>query len=315
MARRHPYNPLAPLSQKQLNQMAQRYAQAQYGPVLSQINKDYAQRAQAGASAIAGSTNQLAQALAPIAGQTHAIYGQAQQAQAGLDTGLANRLTAAGIAAQSDVGGQLAAAGQAPSPVNLGQIGAGAGAASYGLGSAALSRLVAEGAARENYGAQLPGIARLAGAQRGQDLALQLESGRQKDVGDLRSKIPGTVAQIQQDLQNREFQKAAANLSYSGNTAALQQKYDALNEQRRSHTLTYKAKMKAITAANTRSGMTLKERARHNQVSEDEQSKRDLIHQRQTAQRLKQQRRQQWYREHHPSGSGGDGRPSKKKLG
>jgi hypothetical protein len=216
------YNPMAPLNQKQQRQLARRYAQAQFGPVLAQINAEYARRAQSGANAISSSTQQLAAQLAPQAAQTHANYAGAQDAQAALDQAIAAKLSGAGAAASADVGKQLGAAG-IPQSVDLAKLGAGAGAASFGIGSAAQSRLIAQGAAAENYAGTLPALARLGGTQRGQDLALQLEHGRQTDVGNLRAKIPGAVSQIEQSLGNQEIQKSIAVQSGLISGAKLQQ--------------------------------------------------------------------------------------------
>lgn len=205
------YDPLAPIPPKRLRKMARAYTRAQFGPLLAQINAYYARQAQAGQSSIAQGTQALAAALGGAASQTHGIYAQAQNQQRADDAALAQYLQAAG---------QSVAASPAGAPAgsygNLAQFGAGAAAASAGSGSAALSRLVAEGAARENYASNLPNIGRLGGLQRARDLQLQLESGRQKEVAGLQAKIPGVVSQIEQDLANREFQKAAAELSFTG---------------------------------------------------------------------------------------------------
>jgi hypothetical protein len=211
MSKRKRYDPFAPLTPKQQRQLARRYANAQFGPVLAQINAEYARRARSGGAAISAGTEQLAGQLAPEQGRTHEIYAAAQAAQDSLDQAIAAKLSGAGQAASGDVNKQLDAAGipRAASP-DLAQMGAGAGAASFGIGSAALSRLVGQGAAAENYAGKLPALARLGGAQKAQDLALQLEHGRQTDVGNLRSKIPGAVSQIEQDIGNRELQKGIA---------------------------------------------------------------------------------------------------------
>ena len=84
MARR-PYSFLDPLTSKALRRQAVRYANAQFGPVLAQINAEYNRRAQAGASSIGAGTQQLATALAPAAGQTAGYYSQAKAEQAALD--------------------------------------------------------------------------------------------------------------------------------------------------------------------------------------------------------------------------------------
>src|SRR6266542_3696834 len=234
MARR-PYSFLDPLTPKALRRQAVRYANAQFGPVLAQINTEYNRRAQAGASSIGAGTQQLASTLAPAAAQTAGYYSQAKAEQAALDEAMRAGLTSVGAAGAADLARQGYAGNQ------LAGIGAGAGAASFGVGSAALSRLISQGATAENYAGTLPALARLGGTQHAQDLALQLEHGRQTDVGTLRGKIPGTVAQIEQDLGNREFQKAAARLGFQGDVMSVQARAASTAETARGHTLTARA--------------------------------------------------------------------------
>src|SRR6266542_615667 len=239
MARR-PYSFLDPLTPKALRRQAVRYANAQFGPVLAQINAEYNRRVQAGASSIGAGTQQLASALAPAAGQTAGYYSQAKAEQAALDEAMRAGLTSAGAAGAADLARQGYAGNQ------LAGIGAGASAASFGMGSAALSRLISQGAAAENYAGTLPALARLGCAQHAKNLTLQLEHGRQADVGALRGKIPGTVAQIEQDLANREFQKATARLGFQGNVLTARASAARTAETARGHTLTYQAKQQAI---------------------------------------------------------------------
>jgi hypothetical protein len=312
--RRAPYDFLAPLNPKQRAKQAKQYVNAQYGPVLANLNADYARQARVGANTIASTTNQLATQLAPEAAHTHDIYAGAQSAQAALDAAIAAKLTGAGASLGQDVSGQLAAAGQSTAPAsNLTALGAGAGAASYGIGSAALSGLIGRGAAAETAAAALPGIARLGGAQRGADFLGQVESGRQKDVSALRSKIPGTLADIQQQQDALEFQKSAARIGFQGDILSANARAAATQESARSHDLSYKARMAAIKAANTRTGMTLKERADYHNRSLQQQAHHDKIAADQRNQGLKQDRRKQFiseqylkYKRNHPTASGSD---------
>lgn len=298
------YNPLAPIPPKRLRQMARAYARAQFGPLLSQINREYGRQARAGQSSITSATQQLAAALGPQAAQTHGIYASAQGQQRSDDASLANYLAAAGHGLQNDVGGQLHAAGQTAS-TDFNRMGAGSAAAGAGMGSASLSRLVAEGAARENYASGLPAIARLGGLQRARDLELQLEAGRQKDVGALRAHIPSTISQIEQDMANREFQKAAASLSYTGDIKTAQLGAASRNASTRAR----RASSQESTAV---SRQRARETARANRASEAEKRRSDAEKARKDRIAEKQRRRQQWWREHNKKNKGG-GPPSANK--
>src|SRR6266542_508876 len=287
------YDPLAPTRPRALRRLARRDVNAQFLPLLAQLNREFGARSQAGQSSILAGTNELAAQLAPLAGQTHDIYAQAQGSQGAVDTALANRLSAAGVSLGGEIGGKLAAAG-IPAQLNTAPaIGAGASAAGFGIGSAALSRLIGEGAAAEGYAGALPGIARLGGAQRSRQFGQQLESERAQAAGDLRAKIPGTLAQVLADLRNLEFQKAATRIGFQGDVLSAQARAASTAETARGHNLTYKSKMAAIDAANARTGMTLVERARHNQRTEAEQVAHDQEAIRQHRQAEKQRRRQQ----------------------
>jgi hypothetical protein len=303
-----PYDPLKPLTPKQQRALARRYANAQFGPALAQINQEYDRRARAGFSSIATGTAGLASALAPQAAQTADIYGRAK-----LEQGQLNESGRAGlVAAGQTAADELARAGYSSS---LAAIGAGAGSAGFAMGAADSGRLIAQGAAAENYSSLLPELARLGGLQQGRDLGLQLEHGRQNDLGALRSKIPGTIADIEQQMSAQEFQKATARIGFFGDQAALQQR-----SQKDAATLSLRAQQQAETrrhnnqmAAKDRAA--LRERARHNGVTESQQRANEAERARKTRVAEKQRRRQQWYREHSggKKNSKGSGPPSMSK--
>lgn len=276
----HGYNPLAALTPRQQFALARRYSRAQLMPLLAQLDREFTGK-QAGA---AGYAEQLAGRLAPLAGQTHSIYAGAENEQRSVDEALANRLAAGGQGLDSELAKQLALAGQ-PVTHDAARIGAGAAAANQGLGSAAVGSLIGRGAAAENYAATLPGIARLGGLQ----ASRQIEGERSLAADRLRSQIPGTLQRILADIRGQEFQKAAANLSYSGTLAGIQ-------------------------GQNQRSNMSLEERIRHDLSQETAQQRADRIRAQNNRVRQKQARRRQWWQEHKPRGkSGGSGPPSMRK--
>jgi hypothetical protein len=295
-----PYNPLAPTRPKALRRQARADVMAQFAPLLAEINRQFGARSSAGQASILSNTNALAAQLAPLAGQTHDIYAQAQGSQSALDTALANRLTGAGASVGGEIGAKLAAAGLGGVPNEAASVGAGAAGAGFASGSADLARLIAQGAGAESYAAQLPGFARMRGAQAGHELGAQLESERAQAAGDLRSKIPGTLASVLQDLRNLEFQKAATNLGFQGDIYSQNAQTQRTQIQQSNANA---RNIRSTQAANQRSGMNVAERARHNKISEAQQRKRD-----QTA--AKQRRRQQWWREHSGGKKKGGGPPS-----
>jgi hypothetical protein len=211
---RYGYNPLAPTPPKAQRRQARRYVNSMILPLLGQLNAEFTRRSQAGQAAIGAGTANLAAALAPAAGQTQANYARARAEQQTEEAAFGNRLTAAGATLQGSLGSQLGAAGiPAAAAGNLAGIGAGAGSASAAFGSANIARLIAQGAAAQEYTGQLPNIARLGGAQRAGQLGQQLESERATQAGAIRAKIPGLVSQIGQQQQAQEFQKAIAQQS------------------------------------------------------------------------------------------------------
>src|SRR6266487_2079997 len=183
--RQRQYNPFAPLSPRAQSRQANQFVSAQIGPLIKALNAQFARQNQAGQSAISTGTNQLAQSLAPMARQTHQIYQTAQNQERGDITALANRLNSVGGQVAGQVGQQQQAAGIGSGGIDLNKIGAGASNAGFSMGSSGLAQLISQGAAQENYSAQLPGIARLGGAQKSSNFRQQLESERFKGVSDL----------------------------------------------------------------------------------------------------------------------------------
>jgi hypothetical protein len=259
MARRRPYDPLAPLTPKAQSRRAMSYIL----PAIAALNAEFDRRAAVGQEAIRGYTDQAAGQLAPIAGTVHSGYASAIDQQRADDAALAARLAALG------------------SPEA-----AGAAATSQGIGSTGLTNLLAHGAAAEGYAAQLPGFARLAGVQHAGQFGAQIESQRAGEASRLRQQIPNLV----QHIADQQLQASIAGIG-------LGYKQAAVAETARGHTLTYKARIAAINAANKRTGMTLKQRAAANGRSIDEQTRHDQAVERQNAQKIRISRRKAWYAE------------------
>lgn len=168
--------------------------QGVYNPVIKQLTDSIQARAKAGMGAIGGYTNQLASSLSGVAPQLEGIYGRAQQSQAATNTALTGALSGSVDQGADDLSARLAQIGMGSGVADeQRQIGAGAGGAMMGMGSASLSQLISQGAAAGAYGASLPATARLGGLAGAREL--QLSSGRElaDRTGQLTSEIPGAV--------------------------------------------------------------------------------------------------------------------------
>lgn len=284
------YNPLAPMRPKALRRQVTHDILAQLAPLAAQINA----RTAAGGANISGIARALAASYAPFAKQESDIYSGAQQREGAIDSALADRL---GMGSPDALRQRLAAAGQDTGLADkLGATVHGASGAGFARGSAEQGQLNTLSALGGEYASKLPGLARLAGLQ---DVNQRQAQGQQQ-LSDLQSKAPGLIATTLADARNRELQKALANQSglISGQKLGAQIAYQQG---------TLSLRQQAIKAANKRSALTLAERAKQNGVSNAQQARRDQLE----AQRLRQQRRQQWYREHQgnkkkpKSGSGG----------
>lgn len=211
------YDPLAALSPRAQRRLVTQTVNSQIVPLIAQVNAGINRQERSGQGAIAGYTNALVRDLSPLASQTRATYGAAEQRQTLDDTALANRLAGLGgetaAALRAQLGGSVGAEQLASLTGEATQQGGGAGATVAALGTAARGALRGAGAAAEAYSGQLPGIARVGGVQRISQLIGQLENARQTQVGDIRSKVPGLLAQVSSDVRNQEFQKAVAAAS------------------------------------------------------------------------------------------------------
>jgi len=209
MARkRRRYDPFAPLNPRQQQAQARQYVNAQIQPLLKQINSEFARENQGQQNAISSATNALASQLMPQQQITHNYYQEAIGQQKGLDEALYQHLQGQGAPILQNQVGVDPSRSQA-----LQNVAQNAAAANFAQGSSGLAALIAQGASAENYSSQLPNFARMGGAWRSAELNSQMENERAKQVGDIRSKIPGLVSGTLQDIQNRELQKAIAQQS------------------------------------------------------------------------------------------------------
>lgn len=219
-------DPLAPRSDQQIRSRVRADVMAETDPQIADINRAITRRSRAETDAIGGYTNQLAQALGGYEGRAKSIYGDAQARQAAVDAALSGKLTASGDTlaeglsarlAQAGLGGERAAS-EATQDVRA--TGSGAGNALYGVGSAGLSDLISRGAGAQAYAAAQPGIARLAGMQQLGQARARYEGERADQVGKIRSRIPGLIAELMRDERATEFDKVLARLTGEKDTAA-----------------------------------------------------------------------------------------------
>lgn len=293
-------DPLAPLSEKMLRKRARQDVLMQERPIAAALAK----QARAGQLNIVGVSNDLATRLGDYQGAQAGIYSHAQQQLGDFNREAANRLGANSGA--DELRQRLAAAGQDPGLADkLASMAQAASGSGFVRGGQETNALGERSAAAQDYAAKLPGIARLSGLQ---DVN-QRQAQQQSDLTSLQSKAQGLLQQSIQNGRNLEFQKAATNLGFKGDTY----KVDAANQRA---TDSNYVKLKAIAAANARSGMTLKERAKHNRVSEKEQATRDAERARHDKQAETQAQRSARERARHnrqtekKKGKGGGGPPS-----
>lgn len=290
-------DPFAPLSDQQLQQRAQQLFQQSLDPVLAQIRSAIEARSQAGQAAIQGLTQALGGLYAQAAPQAAAAYGQAQAAQSGLNTALANRLGSFGQANAGEVGNKLAYAGPSGANIaaNAGTAGQGATNANFAKGAAGTEQLLAQGAAAQAYAGGLPGIAALTGMQNSRSLQAQLNKELADQLGQATANSGSSVASLYQHLVDQELQKAVAR-----NTSGLNREKLAAQianqkamQKYRNQSLVYRAAQLGI------SQQKVNETARHNGITEGQAAQR-LI---QAEQRRRDANRRQSNWQVNPDGS------------
>ena len=204
-----------PRSSGALQAEAAQIARGQVAPALAQIGS--AQRQ--GSKAIGELTREVAGRMAPIAGQTGAIYQGAMNQTQGFEQQMANMLRQSGLETQQGLEAQAQQAGsQAAIPMlqSVGQEAAGGAAASFALGGTALQRLAAEGAAQQAYGARLPGVASLGGQAA---LAALAREATAASAG-VSAQLPGLQADTYRMLRSEEDSRADAANQRRGQLAS-----------------------------------------------------------------------------------------------
>lgn len=213
--RRPPADPFAPLSEQAIRSRATADVRSQVDPILKQITSGIESRTRAGSNAISGYTSTLADRLGAGVGKVQDIYGGAQQSQAAVEEALASRLSGQGNQLSGELSAKLAQIGAPGSQVQdvaggAAQMGQGLAGASYGHGSASLSRLIQEGAAEGALAQKQPGIARLGGLQQLGTLQRQSQADLAEQTGEVNSRVPGLIQQLLGDYRQNELSKAGA---------------------------------------------------------------------------------------------------------
>lgn len=192
----------APLTDPQIRARAQ----GEIDPIIARITAAINSRARVAGSAITGYTDSLAKDLGAI--DYGAPYAGAKEQQAAVDASLTQALSGGGTALAGDLKSRLAQIGE---PGVVGQAGdsvAATGAANANTeltrGSSALSNLIAQAAAAEEYGVKQPGLARLAGQQ---DITGVQNSALQQ-IGDQTATVEQQLPGILNDFRSQSDSRA-----------------------------------------------------------------------------------------------------------
>lgn len=166
------------------------------------------------AQQIGGLTDTYASRLAPFEGAAKDRYAGAAAGSAAVATSLADRMSGAGASEGENLAAKLKAI-NAPGALveNIAggatDFGRNAGNAGYSTDASALQELIAAGATAQDYAGSLPGLARLEGL-RGVG---QVQAAGQKEIGDIRAKVPGLIAALMESARDREISKATLRTS------------------------------------------------------------------------------------------------------
>lgn len=217
-------DPFAATPEPQLRSRVTSDVRAQVDPIIAEILKGTDTQA----SGIEAVTNRYAGSLGRFEEGTRSRYGRSKAELAAVAEGMANRLGASGAAVSSELSGKLAAI-NAPAAQVAGVAGGAAGFArgaanaGFGIDSAALEELISRAAGAEDFAAALPGYARMEGIGRIADL----RSASEKDVRELRAKVPGLVAELLGKERDRELDKAIARAGFQQDSAERQSRASA----------------------------------------------------------------------------------------
>lgn len=203
-------DPLAPTPEPQLRQQTTEAVRAQIDPILREITAS-TDRASKGVTSL---TETYAGRLAPFADAAKERYGRAAESTAGVAESLANRLAGRGVEEGAGLKAKLA---QINAPDRLTQevaggaqsFARGAANAGYGVDSAALDEILGQGATAEDFAGSLPGIARIAGVRAVGEVGRE----GQRQLGEVRGKIPGLVGNLMEGARDREVQKSTARVA------------------------------------------------------------------------------------------------------
>lgn len=310
-----PIDPFAPLTKRgldertsvfgptmndaQLQTRAGTQARAQVMPLLKEIQAEIARRSGAEQQHLAGATRNYAELVGQFAPQSQQAYAGAEQSQAGVNAALSQALAGGGHELSTELAGKLGAINAPGAQVQqvaggAAQMGVGAGNAQLATGSAELSRLIGHGAAAQEYGAKLPGIAGAEGLRRSSEIAGRYADENDRRTAEVNASLPGLIQGLLGDLtardEGRRQNKAAAvdsELNRALQTAVFGKEYGlntyqaqtdrrkaaaAARHNRQSDATREKAVDVSAAALGVRAGDS-DERARHNRAGDDERAR------------------------------------------
>lgn len=216
-------------------------------PLIQQITNASLVQGKQGESLIQGYTNSAENMLKGI--NFEQPFQSAAGQQNAINTALMASLGGQGGSLQNQLGGQLAASGQAPglaSAITTGVGNTATGAANTGLatGDASLSQLLQGGAAAQGYGNSLPGIQALAGLQDTKGLQGQVQTDENNQLSSIQSKVPGMVQSELGAISSDQSATAKENQTIAQDAASNRLKQEGINATDR------KTDISTIIAAN-----------------------------------------------------------------
>lgn len=223
-----PTDPFAPLGEAAIQKQAAQGVRSQVDPLIKEILAGIDSQARG----LEGLTDRYASRIGGYAPEAANIYGRAVGESAGVADAVASRVSGAGDASAASL---KAALGQASMPEGLiadlaggaAQTGRGASNAGFVSDSADVQALISRGAGAADLARAMPEFARMEGLQAIGDLRRK----GQEQVGEIRSKVPGLIADLAEKGRDRDLDRAIARAGFQTDQDRIQLGYDELGSR------------------------------------------------------------------------------------
>jgi hypothetical protein len=213
------------VSNEDMTSRAKAFVAASLNPLVEQITRSNQATTQRGVDWINAYAQGAAADLSSMTGATGAAYDESLRQQGAIDTALQGVMGGAGQAAGQEAGRAISGFGQdgGASAAEIGTLGAGAGAAALGIGSAARSQMLSDRAANMTYAGMQPAVAMATGQQQLGDYTNAQAGALQSGVDKISAQAPGLMQGLIQDYQDQNIASLSNQAKYLSdmNTQAL----------------------------------------------------------------------------------------------